>query len=321
MTGPNWKTDFSPPGQILLFSSLFFLPALNPAIFGWFNGLLAVPVFFMLSINGPTLGWRKIRAGLLVAAVGSVVVGGFAIFGFALTSVPLGLYLYQSAYRGETAAISGGKGAVAMAASWLAFWALYGALAGFNPYTELLSAIDQTLEQTREIYTANELDLGPEVVAATEQFIAAARATMPKMLPGLLLAMIALTVWINMLFIATLTRHAGRDATRSWGPYATWRLPDQVIWLLIVGVTTLLIGSGSLRYMGGWLVLLSVILYFFQGLAVLVALLDRWNVPVIARFILYGVLLIQSYSLLILAILGILDIWFNLRPRRIDRPV
>ena len=59
--------------------------------------------------------------------------------------------------------------------------------------------------------------------------------------------------------------------------------------------------------------MLSGLLYFFQGLAVFNSLLGRWGVPLFVRIILYFVFFIQSYGLIILAILGLSDIWIDLR--------
>jgi uncharacterized protein YybS (DUF2232 family) len=65
----------------------------------------------------------------------------------------------------------------------------------------------------------------------------------------------------------------------------------------------------------GWMLLLSGLLYFFQGLAVCIALLERWNVPVFIRVVLYSFLIIQSYGVIILTFLGIGDVWFNFRQK------
>ncbi len=104
-----------------------------------------------------------------------------------------------------------------------------------------------------------------------------------------------------------------------WGEYSTWKLPEQLVWAPIIGVALLLISSGVLQRAGGWLTLVAGLLYFFQGLAVVVALLARWKVPVFVRIILYFVLLIQSYSLILLAILGLSDVWLNMRQTSKER--
>jgi uncharacterized protein YybS (DUF2232 family) len=75
----------------------------------------------------------------------------------------------------------------------------------------------------------------------------------------------------------------------------------------------MLLSTGRLHHASGWLLLISGWLYFFQGLAVLIALFERWRVPVLVRIMLYFVLFIQSYSLILLAVLGLSDVWLNMR--------
>lgn len=126
------------------------------------------------------------------------------------------------------------------------------------------------------------------------------------------------TVWVNLVIANVL---AGRQNNGSlpWGRYSSWKLPDQLIWLPIVAVSLLIVGHGPIQYGGGCLLLVSGLLYFFQGLAVVIALFERWNVPVLVRIILYFVLLIQSYSVVFLAVLGLSDVWFNMRQKSDER--
>ncbi len=46
-----------------------------------------------------------------------------------------------------------------------------------------------------------------------------------------------------------------------------------------------------------------------------VALLERWRTPT-TRVLLYLVFILQSYGMLMLAVLGLSDVWFNFRRPR-----
>jgi len=133
------------------------------------------------------------------------------------------------------------------------------------------------------------------------------------MLPGLLMSMVIITVWINMVLANSLT---GRlTGVAPWNRFTTWKLPEQLVWIPITGILIILIGQGSLQEMGGWLLMIAGLIYFFQGLAVFISLLERWRVPLFVRVILYVMFIIQSYGLILLAVLGLSDIWFNLREK------
>ena len=87
-------------------------------------------------------------------------------------------------------------------------------------------------------------------------------------------------------------------------------------WMLVAAVAVLLVSDGMVRDASVWVLLVTGILYFFQGLAVFVALLERWRTPTFLRVLLYLVFILQSYGMLMLAILGLSDVWLNFRRPR-----
>jgi len=318
-TGLGWKNLSFPPGHLLILSGLFFMPALSPPLFGWLSGLLAAPVFHLLTVNGYKSGIALLRLSLLLAGVGALLTQGVETFFFSLTLVPLGYTLFTSALAGESAAQSGGKGIVALGLTWAVFWGMYGFVAGTNPYAYLLRVFDVGFQQTLEMYSAPGMGISPELLASLQQVTSSMREFVPKLLPGLLAATVVLTVWINMVVANGLTARWSQTGVLPWGRYSAWRLPEQLVWAPIIGVTLLLISKDTLQHAGGWLTIVSGLLYFFQGLAVVVALLERWKVPVFVRIMLYLVLLIQSYSLVFIAILGLSDVWLNTRQTSEER--
>jgi uncharacterized protein YybS (DUF2232 family) len=312
--GPGLRNFFYPPGQIFLFSALFFAPALSPLLFGWLNGLLAIPVFYILTVNGFKTGVVQLRTVLLIAGLGALLVQRLEIFLFSLTLIPLGYSLFKSAANGESAAVSGGKGVFVLSLTWLFFWGVYGAAVGINPYHYLLEALDLGFQQSLEFYASKEAGLSQETIYSLQQVTNGMKKTIPNLLPGLLASALVITVWINIAFSNNLMARF-RNGVFPWGKYSTWKLPEHLVWVPIAAIVILLIGQGYLKYVCGWMLILSGLLYFFQGLAVCVALLERWNVPIFIRVVLYFVLIIQSYGVIILTFLGISDVWFNFRQK------
>lgn len=308
------RNKFSvPPGQTLLLGTFFFMPVASPSFFGWLIGLLAVPVFYPLLLNGSDTGKKQVAFGLFMAGLGALLVQQLDIFLFSLTFIPLGFTLFASARSGESAARSGAKGVAALGLTWLLFWGVYGSIAGINPYSHLLKVLDLGLQQTLELSSSKEAGLTPEMVLGLSQATVAMREAIPRLLPGLLLSMVAITVWINMVLVNGLT---GRlTGAAPWGKYASWRFPDHLVWLPIGAIGVVLFGTGHLQDAGVWLLMMAGLLYFFQGLAVFIALLERWRVPPLVRMILYFVFILQSYGLIFLAVLGLIDVWFNLRKK------
>jgi hypothetical protein len=312
ISGFGWDKISVSPGQIFLFGTIFFMPTLSPSFFGWLNGLLAVPVFYLLAINGYNVGKKQIASSLLIAGFGALLVQQVEIFLFSLTLIPLGFTLFKSGSIRESAGISGGKGLLALGLTWLLFGGVLGVIVGVNPYNHLLKILDLGFQQTLELYSAKDAGLSPEILFSLNQLTNVIRETIPKLLPGLLMSVVAMTVWINMILVNSLTGNLA-NAAPCWGRYATWRLPEKLVWVPIVAILLVLLGRNTVQDAGGSLLLISSLVYFFQGLAVFISLLDRWRLPLFIRLMLYFFFIIQSYSFVIFAILGISDVWVNLR--------
>jgi len=314
INGSGLEKFWVSPLQLLCFSVFFFIPTLNPPLFGWLNGISALPVFYLLTVNGFKAGATLLQMSLLIAGLGALLMHRMEVFLFSLTLIPLGFTLYKGSVNRESAAVSGGKGLLALGLTWLLFWGIYSAVTGINPYKYLLEVLDVGFQQSLAFYTSKEAGLTPETVYNLKQVTEEVRDTVPKLLPGLLAAVVIITVWINMFFSNLL---GGRLPGRvfPWGKYASWQLPEQIIWMPIAAISLILIGQGYLQHTGSWLLLISGLLYFFQGLAVCITLMERWNVPIFVRGILYFVLILQSYGLMLLAFLGVGDVWFDFRKR------
>ena len=301
------------PGHFTLLGVLFFLPVAIPALFGWLIGLLATPVFYALASHGYHVGIKLVTASLILAGLGALLVQQTEMFLFSLTFVPLGISLFRSGNSGESAVKSGAQGLLVLGGIWLIFWTVFGVIAGANPYTQLVKILDLGLQQTMELSSSKEAGLSPEMVLGLAQATASMRETLPRLLPGLLLSMTVTTVWLNMVFINALIRRT--SGVSPWGMYSEWRLPDQLVWLPICAVVGILFGQGVVNDGGIWLLMLSGLFYFFQGLAVFIALMERWRLPGFVRLILSFILLIQTYGLLFLALLGLIDVWWNFRKK------
>lgn len=296
----------------LLVTLSFFLPTAFPGLVGWLNGLLAVPIFLLLqtAADEKTAG-LQIRNALLPVGLGSLLLGRFSMFLFTLTMLPLGYSLHLSAVQRKSPAESGAIALMTLSISWLLFWSLYGMFTGTNPYLDLLTGMDALLEQLIAAYRTNS-ELSVDVLYSIGQIIADTREILPKILPGLLAGMILVTVSLNMLISGALVRRLVPEKA-PWPPYSEWRLPDKAVWLLIFAFILLLVGTGGVKSTGLSLLLVSGMMYFFQGAAVVVHVLNRWNLPRAFRFFAYVLLLFQRYGMLLVAIVGIADIWADFR--------
>jgi uncharacterized protein YybS (DUF2232 family) len=301
----------------MLICLCFLLPSALPPLFVWMNPLLAVPVFLLFeTAASERQAAAQLRNGLLAAAAAVLLIGRTGQFAASLTMLPLGWALHRSERQGIPPAAAGGIGLAALSLSWLLFWGIYGLSAGFNPCSSLQLALVSSIDQTAAVWREMP-DLPADALYNLELLAAWLREFLPRVLPGLLAAAAAFTVWLNMVIGNRLLRRL-RSEQSAWPKFQYWRLPDALIWLLIAAVSIALAAADSLKDVGCSLIVVSGLLYFFQGAAVFIHMLHRWNVPLFWRIVLYLTVTAQGYGILLLAVTGVADTWADFR--RLTRP-
>jgi hypothetical protein len=138
---------------------------------------------------------------------------------------------------------------------------------------------------------------------------------MPSALAIFLVLVLALVlIWGPQLVIAMgeRSRHYSRETLLSF------KLPDQTVWLAIVALAGAFVKqSPALAQVVSINVLnVLVILYAFQGLAVVACAFKMFRVCPIWRALWYFVLIVQLF--LMLSVIGFADLWLDVR-RRLDR--
>lgn len=318
--GGQHKKSAQFTAQVLLIATAFFLPVALPSLFGWMSGMLAIPVFLLLTLAADKrAALLQLRNGVLIATVGALLINQVLLILFALGMLPLGYSLYRSGQRHDNPAQTAARGIVVVTLTWFVFWAVYGIMTGINPYTSLVAMLDESFGQVIEIYRKNG-DLSSDVLLTLEQIISEIRILVPKVLPGVLAGSVIITVWLNLVVSNALMLRL-RPAENVWPPYSRWKLPEQLVWIAIVGGILAVAGQGFVKNSGYCLVIISAILYFFQGLSVFIHLLGKWKIPGYLRIVFYVIVAVQSYGILLLSVLGLADIWFDFRKLNTDEQV
>lgn len=136
--------------------------------------------------------------------------------------------------------------------------------------------------------------------------------------PGWLLA---LTLGLSLAVFLWLRKRA-RHLTGAEIPipaFNRWQLPEYLVWPVIFSLVFILLGSRGVKW-AGWIGFNGVIVLgsicFVIGLAVTGFLVARWKLPRFVRV--FGVMLLFFFPILIvmLALLGLLDTWWDVRKLR-----
>lgn len=124
---------------------------------------------------------------------------------------------------------------------------------------------------------------------------------------------------INNTLVAWLTYLLGRKfgAPRGWAtPVVTlsrWEAPAWLIFVLIGAGFLLLVPYRPPQMVAVNILLVCLLLYFFQGLAILAFNFQRFQVPRFLRWITYLLLILVKPAMLVVVLLGLIDLWLDFR--------
>jgi len=297
-------------GLLILAASLL-LPVLFPAKIGWLASLIPLPVFYYYTRLGGERGSALIRNSIVFSTVGALIFGVLPNLVFSLTMIPLGIVLSHGVIRKKSLVGTGFTGFMILAITWLLYWAGLVLLFQTNPYGTLLTEIDRGLSNGLMVYEKS-AELAPETLAALKQAINLLREYFPKILPALLISALLSITWLNLALGTWLLQKRDSDQT-PWPKYTKWKLPDSLVWLVICsGIFTLLLPKPLSTIGLNGLIICST-LYFFQGLAIAANFLKKWSVPGLLRVLIYALIFIQTYGIIILSFLGLIDVWADFR--------
>lgn len=297
--------------SIVLFGLVLLLPSVHIGLFGWFYFMIPALVLFYL------YRWRHgfsfVIAGLFLAAAASIFISSLEVVLFGAALIPAGYSLAQSGFGSESPARSGFKGTIVLLCSWLLFFSLETMLTGINPISDFLSTLNQDIGRTLEYYRQSD-NVAPDTLAILEESFYQMKTVLPKIMVSLMISLALIIVWSTMVIGNRLIlKFAGY---RPWPSHQRWVLPDRLIWLFIGAALITLLPVEPIRVVGSNLLICLGLIYLFQGFSVLSFFLHKWQVPKFLRYVIYAMMLFQSFGTLLLLIAGISEVWFDLRRLR-----
>jgi len=137
--------------------------------------------------------------------------------------------------------------------------------------------------------------------------------------PGIFFAGNVLTAWGYVLIVGALIRRWPALVPRPAPEWWRWQLPEQLVWAFIGAGVLFLTGWPQLQAVGlnGLIVLLA--LYFLQGLSIAVFVFKRYQLPRTLGALSVVLLLFQPLLALVVAGVGLFDVWFSFRRLSLPR--
>lgn len=190
--------------------------------------------------------------------------------------------------------------------------ALYGAAYGVNIHAQVIKGIQSSISQTASLY--EKAGIKGEDLKSLQQGMEEAGALIVRIYPALVVVCLAVIAGLNL---AMLRKVAARlPNPPALGDFTRFKNPEQLVWVLIAAGFTMLVPDRQVTTAALNVLVVTVSLYFVQGLAVVASLFNRFAFPRFVRVIFYIVLALQPYLAIGVAVLGIFDIWGDFRTPR-----
>ncbi|MFM6926848.1 MAG: DUF2232 domain-containing protein [Bdellovibrio sp.] len=180
---------------------------------------------------------------------------------------------------------------------------IYGAFKvnGINTYAEVQKLVEQFTDQVQKMNPAVKLDA----------------SVIMQQVPSAIAIILILALGVGLIFERRVFSwlNLPREKIASQLKLLEYRVPDYFIWVAMTAflLTMVSFGGKAIGILAVNIVNVALVLYFFQGLAVLEVLLSSMRAGTFTRILMYIILIGQL--VLILSIVGLVDYWLDFRGR------
>jgi uncharacterized protein YybS (DUF2232 family) len=302
--GKGELLDFS---KGCLLTQVLFLAYISLPLAGFIPGLFTpLPAMFYTLKNGKWLGISIVGAStILLLFITTPVITLLYLIQGGVISIALPMFLSKG-WGGTRAIVS------SVAVSFIAlliFVAVSWQYGGFDLNETVLKGIRSSSAQTVSIYEKS--GLKGEELLTLQQGMKQAGDIIARIYPALTLVALGVIAGLNLQMLRRLAQKIGQ--TLNIASLKTFRNPDHLIWFVIIPGFALLVENRDVVTVASNLLVVTLSLYFIQGLGVVVSIFERFTVPGFIRITFYILLGLQPYLLAGLALLGVFDLWGNFR--------
>lgn len=308
------KPEFGVIVRVVLLSFLVIvLPATAWSLFAWMHLLLPLMAFYILNRFGGYTGRRFLITSATLAALAFMLLKSIDLLLLSSILLGAGYILFSSAAKNDSPVMSGLKASATIGAGWYFIFMFFPFGEDVSLYEQLLITLDEGIVETLKLYRESD-SVTPDNLIMLETMLYQMKALTPLIMPAILGGIILLVTWFTMVLGNSLVVRF--NGSSPWIEYENWQLPEKLIWLGIILALASFIPLRIVKLCGiNGLILLSII-YCFQGLAIAVFFMNKWNVPILLRSFFYVMMIVQSFGTILLLVLGVSDIWFDYRKLR-----
>jgi uncharacterized protein YybS (DUF2232 family) len=177
-------------------------------------------------------------------------------------------------------------------------------------WERLSQYLSHNLELALNMY--RQMDIPADQVNALSESMEGILYVMLRIMPAIVIVSVLLVVWGNLLLARPLLRSKNLFYP-AFGPLNEWKAPERLVWVAILSGFLLMVPHTGLKFLGINILIIMMMVYFFQGIAIVSFYFEKKRVPRLLRGILYALLVLQQFVLLVVIALGFFDLWVDFR--------
>ncbi len=176
----------------------------------------------------------------------------------------------------------------------------------------VVAEIQNSVVQAVSIYEKSGVK-GDEL-AVLKQTMATAADLVVRLYPALVTITLVAMAGCNLALLRRFKILDGRGL--NIGEFRDYKNPDILVWVLITAGFLMLAGDQIITTPALNILAVTTLLYFLQGLAVIITVIGRQSIAGVLRVGLYVMLVLQPYLAALVAMIGIFDLWGDFRTPR-----
>ncbi|MBJ6723462.1 YybS family protein [Geomesophilobacter sediminis] len=190
--------------------------------------------------------------------------------------------------------------------------AAFGMITGTDLHAKIIKGVNASINQTGQVY--EKMGVKGDELKGLQDSMRQAASLIVTIYPALItVALGCIGAWN----VSLVSRIAARFRVPVYiGDFRKYRNPEPMIWLLIVSGFTLLIPQTMVYLTALNTTVILCALYCVQGFAIISHYFSRYRVPRAARAVFIAIIMLQPFLTLVVAALGIFDLWGNFRAPR-----
>ncbi len=298
-------------------STLAFLAAsIIPLVGALLLIITPLPIVYYYFRAGRLQGFAIFFTSFFLVSAVLTFSGSVASLPFLLLTGSLGLFISEIFRRNYSIERTVIYPVAVVLLLWCSFIVFQSLSAGEDPWRLVEDYIGSNVQESIRFYA--QMDLPTEQIDFLKENVKQITAFFANIFPALVLVSASFIVWVNILAAKEIFQKKGMWSP-DFGDLARWKTPERLIWLFIAAVGMLLAPVAWVNIIGLNVVIVCLFAYLLQGLSIISFLFKTRNVHRTFRIFCYFLIFVQQYMLLLLAAVGVFDLWVDFR--RFIKPV